>query len=204
MFFQGKVCIKFANFCTIGDKTFQFFLNRGLFKGRLNKLVEGKILMESFSFFKKMLFFIFSLALCYAVEWGASFFTQSSVANWYVSLKKPFWNPPDIAFPIVWTILYTLMGVSFGIILCNPNAYTFSVFLAFFVQIFLNFTWSFSFFYMESPALGLVNILLLFFAIVWNIYVFNLHSQLAAILLIPYFLWVAYAISLNLAICYLN
>ncbi|MFT4554283.1 MAG: tryptophan-rich sensory protein [Chlamydiales bacterium] len=90
--------------------------------------------MESVSFRKKALFFIFSLLLFYAVEWTASFFTQSSVGTWYLSLEKLFWNPPNLAFPIVWTILYTMMAVS----LCEPKAYSFKVFSRFFEQMFLN------------------------------------------------------------------
>jgi len=155
-------------------------------------------------FERKRFFFILSLAFCYSVEWTASFFTQSSVGTWYLSLEKPFWNPPSLAFPIVWTTLYTMMGVSIWKILCEPKAHSFKVFSAFFVQIFLNFTWSFSFFYMQSPILGLVNILLLLLAIMWNIYAFRPYSKTAARLLIPYFLWVAYATSLNFAIWYLN
>ncbi|MFT4554462.1 MAG: benzodiazapine receptor [Chlamydiales bacterium] len=160
--------------------------------------------MNTFSKRKKVALFILSLLFCYAVEVTASFFTQSSVGSWYVSLEKPFWNPPNLAFPVVWTALYTMMGVSLWKILCEPKAYFFKVFLAFFVQIFLNFTWSFAFFYMQSPSLGLFNIVLLLLAIMWNIYVFSQHSKTAARLLIPYFLWVGYASSLNLAIWYLN
>lgn len=160
--------------------------------------------MNPLSFRKRIVLLILSLAFCYAVELMASFFTQSSVGSWYVSLEKPFWNPPNLAFPIVWTILYTMIGISFWKILCEPKAYFFKVFLAFFVQLFLNFTWSFSFFYMQSPALGLFNIVLLLLAIMWNIYVFGQYSKTAARLLIPYVLWVGYASSLNFAIWYLN
>jgi translocator protein len=160
--------------------------------------------MGTFPSRKKIILFIFSLLFCYAVEWTASFFTQSSVDTWYQSLEKPFWNPPNLAFPIVWTILYTMIAVSLWKILCEPKAYSFKVSSAFFVQMFLNFTWSFSFFYMQSPTLGLINILILLAAIMWNIYVFRPYSKMAAQLLIPYFLWVAYATSLNFAIWHLN
>jgi benzodiazapine receptor len=156
------------------------------------------------SFRKKILFLILSLAFCYAVEWTASLFTQSSVESWYVSLKKPFWNPPNLAFPIVWTILYTMIGVSLWKILCEPTAYRLKVFLAFFLQMFFNFSWSLSFFYLKSPSMGLLNILVLLLAIIWNIRVFWPYSKIAAKLLVPYLMWVTYATSLNLAIWYLN
>lgn len=160
--------------------------------------------MALYSSRKRILLLVLSLIFCYTVEFTASFFTQSSVGTWYVSLKKPFWNPPNLAFPIVWTLLYTMIGVSLWKILCEPKVHRFRVLSVFFLQIFLNFTWSLSFFYLQSPILGLFNIVLLLFAIVWNIYVFNFYSKTAARLLVPYFLWVAYASSLNLAIWYLN
>ena len=160
--------------------------------------------MKTLSIYRKFILLLFSLFFCYGVEWTASFFTQSSVGTWYQSLQKPFWNPPNLAFPVIWTILYTMIGVSFWKILCEPKAYCFQLFLAFFLQIFLNFTWSFSFFYLQSPGMGLLNIILLLMAIIWNIKLFWAYSETAAKLLIPYLLWVAYATSLNFTIWYLN
>lgn len=126
--------------------------------------------------YKNTMLLIFSLLFCYAVEWSASFFTKSSVGSWYTELEKPFWNPPNLAFPLVWTVLYTMIGISFWLILCNAKAYTPKVFLVFFGQMLLNFTWSVSFFYLKSPQLGLINILLLLCAISWNIYAFS-HTR---------------------------
>lgn len=160
--------------------------------------------MTPLSFRKKSMLFMLSLAICYTVEWTASFFTQSSVGTWYQSLQKPFWNPPNVAFPIVWTILYTMIGLSFWKILCDSRAYRLEVFSAFFVQLLLNFMWSFSFFYLQSPIMGLLNIIFLLIAIAWNIKVFWHYSEIAAKLLIPYLLWVGYATSLNFALWYLN
>ena len=154
--------------------------------------------------YKNTIRLIFALLFSYTVMWSASVFTSSSVGSWYKALEKPFWNPPNSAFPIVWTILYTMIGIAFWKILCTPKAYTFKVFAAFFVQMLLNFTWSLAFFYLQNPALGLITILALLLAICWNIRVFNEHSKLAVKLLVPYFLWVFYASTLNLAIWYLN
>lgn len=154
--------------------------------------------------YKRTLLLILSLLFCYGVEWSASAFTRSSVDSWYMELEKPFWNPPNLAFPIVWTILYTMIGISFWLILCKLKAYTPKVFMAFFAQMLLNFTWSFSFFYLQSPLLGLINILLLLSAISWNIYIFSPYSKLAARLLLPYLLWVMYATTLNFSIWLMN
>lgn len=154
--------------------------------------------------YKNTILLIFSLLFCYGLEWGASIFTQSSVDSWYMELEKPFWNPPNLAFPLVWTVLYTMIGISFWLILCHEKAYTPRVFFAFFGQMLLNFTWSISFFYLQSPLLGLINILLLLCGISWNIYVFLPYSNLAVKLLIPYLLWVMYATTLNFSIWLMN
>lgn len=154
--------------------------------------------------YKNTILLIFSLLFCYGIEWSASIFTRSSVGSWYVTLEKPFWNPPNLAFPLVWTVLYTMIGISFWLILCTAKAYTSRVFLAFFGQMLLNFTWSVLFFYLQSPLLGLINILLLLCGISWNVYVFLPYSKLAAKLLIPYLLWVMYATTLNFSIWLMN
>ncbi|MEM1282012.1 MAG: TspO/MBR family protein [Chlamydiota bacterium] len=154
--------------------------------------------------FTKGFYLLLALVLCYSVEWTASLFTQSSVDTWYKTLIKPSWNPPNIAFPIVWTILYTMIALSFWLILSEPKARHPKPFVAFFLQLFLNFTWSLAFFYLQSPLLGLVNIIFLLVAILWNIREFSKYSLTASRLLYPYFLWVAYAVTLNAAIWYLN
>ena len=154
--------------------------------------------------YKSTLLLILSLLFCYGVEWSASVFTRSSVGSWYMELEKPFWNPPNLVFSIVWTVLYTMIGISFWLILCKKKAHTNNVFFAFFQQMFLNFTWPISFFYFQSPLLGLINILLLLYGISWNIYVFFPYSNLAAKLLIPYLLWVMYATTLNFSIWLMN
>ena len=153
---------------------------------------------------RKFLLLLLALALVYAVEWSASAFTQSSANTWYTTLEKPSWTPPKLAFPIVWTLLYTLIALSFWLILCDRRAYKTSVFVPFFVQLTLNFTWSFAFFYLRSSLLGLFNIGLLLAAILWTIVSFRRFSRWAAWLLVPYFFWVVYASALNLRIWMLN
>ncbi|NCF71519.1 MAG: tryptophan-rich sensory protein [Chlamydiales bacterium] len=153
---------------------------------------------------KNVVLLVLSLLLCYGVEWSASIFTQTSVDSWYKKLTRPPWNPPNFLFPIVWTILYTMIAISFWKILRLKQAYQVRVFTAFFLQLTLNFSWSVVFFYFQSSLLGLLNILLLLTAIVWNIYEFKVYSKLAAKLLIPYFLWVLYATSLNIYIWAMN
>lgn len=151
---------------------------------------------------KKIPSLFIAIAICYAVEFTASAFTQQSVSTWYVNLDKPLWTPPNLAFPIVWTILYTLMGVSLWLVWQKTQKI--SVFLPFAVQLALNFFWSLFFFGWQSPLLGLIDILALIAAIVWSIRTFDPYSKTAARLLIPYLAWVVYASSLNAYIWWYN
>lgn len=153
---------------------------------------------------KDVFLLIASLLLSYGVMWSASYFTQSSVGSWYVTLNKPSWTPPKVVFPIAWSALYTMIGVAFWLVIRQPKACNKEVLLTFFAQMLLNFLWSFSFFYLQSPFLGLVNILLLLVAICWNAYLFSLYSKWAGRLLVPYLLWVFYAATLNFSIWVTN
>ena len=113
---------------------------------------------------KKLSSLIIALTICYGVEMTASHFTAQSVKTWYPSLVKPFWTPPNLAFPIVWTLLYTLMAVSAWLVWQKTNVW--QVFLPFGLQLALNFLWSLFFFGWQNPGLGLIDISLLFCSIV--------------------------------------
>lgn len=151
---------------------------------------------------KKIPSLIIALAICYAVEMTASAFTQHSVNSWYTTLDKPFWTPPNLAFPIAWTLLYTLMGISLWLVWQKTKEW--SVYIPFAVQLALNFFWSLFFFGWQSPLLGLIDIVLLVAAIVWTIRTFTPYSQTAGRLLIPYLAWVVYASTLNAYIWWYN
>ena len=144
---------------------------------------------------KKLPSLMIALAICFAVEMTASHFTAQSVNTWYPTLVKPFWTPPKLAFPIVWTLLYTMMGVSVWLVWQKTKEWP--VFLPFALQLTLNFLWSLFFFGWQNPGLGLIDIILLFFAIWWTISTFAPYSKTAAWLLVPYLVWVGYAVSLN-------
>lgn len=160
--------------------------------------------MNTKRYIKKTAILIFCLALCYCVGFLGSIFTKSSVDSWYLTLNKPVWNPPKIIFPIIWNIIYAMIGISLWLVIIANKKKNKWVYLPFFIQLFLNFTWSFSFFYMRSPLLGLLNIAVLIPAIYWNIVVFYRYSKKAAFLLCPYFFWVLFAFSLNFFIWYMH
>lgn len=135
----------------------------------------------------------------------SSYFTLSSIDSWYLALNKPFFNPPNWIFWPVWTLLYIMIWISFYLVWKKwfwkkKDKLKFIYFL----QLFLNFTWSISFFYLENPLLWFINILILWAIIIYNIILFNKVDKNAWLLLIPYLLWVTFASILNISIYILN
>ncbi|MCL5676167.1 MAG: tryptophan-rich sensory protein [Patescibacteria group bacterium] len=131
-------------------------------------------------------------------------FTVSSVRLWYSFLNKPFFSPPNWIFGPVWTTLYLLMGISAGII-WNRKGKAAKKALGFFaLQLFLNFLWSIFFFGFHLPFLALLDLILLWLAILVTMKLFYKISELSFWLLVPYILWVSFAGVLNLAIVLLN
>jgi len=143
-------------------------------------------------------------ALCLLVGAAGSFFPSST--GWYQNLKKPSFNPPGWVFGPVWTILYIMMGVSAFLILqkdISVNAVK-TALVIFLIQLLLNAVWTPLFFGLKSPLLAFIDIVLLWFGILFTIVKFYGISKPAALLLIPYLLWVTFASVLNFAILLLN
>lgn len=149
--------------------------------------------------------FIVFIVLCFTVEIFGSFWTKETVSTWYPTLVKPSWTPPDWVFGPVWITLYIMIAVSGWLIYRSRFSHNRSIALFFYgVQLALNFIWSFLFFSLRNPALGLVDILFLLLFIVLTIVKAWPVRPLASLLLIPYLLWVMYATSLNGGIWLLN
>lgn len=132
--------------------------------------------------------------------------TAPAVREWYPGLALPSWRPPNLAFPIVWTILYLAMAYAAWLVwqaTARSERGWESAWLAlslYGVQLALNLAWSFLFFGLRSPALGLMDIFPLAAAILATLLAFKEHSRLAAWLMAPYLLWVCYAAVLNFEI----
>lgn len=141
------------------------------------------------------------VALSLAAGYVGSLF---SPGEWYQSLEKPDLTPPDIVFPIVWNLLYILMGVAAWCIWKSQSVFRSMAILLFIIQLLLNVLWSYLFFGMQSPALALLEIAVLWIVLVTTLFVFYKIDKSAGFLLIPYIAWVSFAIYLNYSIFVLN
>ena len=155
---------------------------------------------------KKLGYIIICVFVCLVIGFLASMATQSSVNSWFSTLNKPSFNPPNWLFAPVWTTLYILMGISAGWVWGKGfhHKWVKTGLYHFGFQLLLNALWSIAFFGLKNPFLGLVIILSLVVMLSLTIRWFYLVSRLAALLLVPYLLWVCFATALNYKIWELN
>lgn len=121
----------------------------------------------------------------------------------YNTLVQPPLAPPAILFPIVWTILYTLMGVSYGILDVNGLVDS-NINRIYYLQLFVNALWSIIFFIFKWRFIAFLWIILLLVLIIIMTVRFYRKNKVAGLLQIPYILWVAFATYLNLGVYLLN
>ena len=154
----------------------------------------------------KVLKFIISILICQSAGIFGSIFTFEAVPDWYSTLTKPTFAPPGWVFGPVWIILYFLMGVSLYTVWVSESKPKIRkvFFTVFGIQLVLNALWSLLFFGLRSPLLGLVDIILLDIMVLTTIIYAKSVSKLAAILLVPYLVWIIFATILNSAIFLLN
>lgn len=121
----------------------------------------------------------------------------------YNSLTKPFLAPPSIVFPIVWSILYIIMGISYGILESNEQIDG-KINLIYYIQLGVNALWSIFFFLLKWRLFSFIWILLLAVLVIVMIIKFYQKNKVAGLIQIPYLLWVLFASYLNIAIYILN
>lgn len=121
----------------------------------------------------------------------------------YQTLQKPFLSPPSIVFPIVWTILYVFMGISYGI-LKNKKLADQGIDKIYYLQLGINSLWSIFFFVLKWRFFSFLWILLLILTVLIMIQRFYEKNKVAGLLQIPYLVWIVFASYLNLAISFLN
>jgi benzodiazapine receptor len=145
------------------------------------------------------------LAVCFAAAGIGGAVTTPKIGNWYATLAKPTWNPPDWIFGPVWSALYFCMAVAAWLV-WRQNGFTAAKvpLILFGVQLALNVLWSCLFFGLQSPGLAFLEVLLLWAAIAATTVTFWERSMIAGILFVPYLAWVTFASVLNFTIWRLN
>ncbi len=148
---------------------------------------------------------IVSIALPLTIGAIAGIFTAEAVPEWYATLNRPSFNPPNWVFGPVRTTLYALMGFSLFLVWKQraSKERNLAIFV-FLLQLTLNFFWSFLFFYFNMIGIALIEIAMLLISIVLMLVLFYKIKPLAAYINIPYLLWVAFATILNASYYFLN
>ncbi|WP_256107737.1 TspO/MBR family protein [Streptomyces sp. ODS05-4] len=144
------------------------------------------------------------LGLCFAVAaiGGAA---AADAGSTYTALERPGWAPPSWLFGPVWTVLYAMIAVSAWLaVRARSTTSAKPAMIAWGAQLALNLAWTPLFFAADQYGLAFLDILLLLAALAVTMLLFHRRSPAAALLLVPYAVWVAYATALNLAIWQLN
>jgi translocator protein len=149
---------------------------------------------------------IISIAIPLLIGFAGGTFTSAEIPNWYATLNKPSWQPPNWLFGPVWTTLYILMGIALYLVWkADANAsLKQTAILLFAIQLILNFFWSIIFFNQHQIGWALVEIIVLWILILLTIFSFSKINNTAAWLLVPYISWVSFAAILNYTIWQLN
>jgi benzodiazapine receptor len=135
----------------------------------------------------------------------ASFGGRYAPSPWYTDLAKPTWTPPNWLFGPVWTILYILMAVAAWLVWRHrehPGAR--SALGSYVVQLILNGLWSWIFFGQQRIGLALLDLLVLWIAVLATLILFWRVRRSCGLLLLPYLVWITFAGVLNLALWHLN
>jgi len=147
-----------------------------------------------------------SIFVCFLAGIIGSVFTYPSIQTWYVTIRKPFFTPPNWIFGPVWTLLYLMMAVSLFLFIessVKTKEFRKGIFV-FSIQLLLNVIWSITFFGLKDIFAALLVILVLLMAILLTFIEFNKYDRNSALLLLPYLFWVSFAFILNLSLWLLN
>ena len=149
--------------------------------------------------------YLFWILLAEGVGLLAGFLTRDATEIYGSTMIKPPLSPPAVLFPVVWTVLYALMGIGAARIYLSPDSrerrWSMNVFVA---QLAVNFFWSLIFFNAQAYGFAFFWLLLLWALIFVMIILFSKVDRTAALLQIPYLFWVTFALYLNLGVWVLN
>ena len=141
---------------------------------------------------KKIKPYVVSIAIALAVGALSGFLSMEGMENFDNFVQAPL-SPPAFLFPIVWTILYTLMGISSAIVWQKGKGRNQRALLIYALQLIVNFFWSLIFFNLNAFLFAFIWLLLLLFLIILMIIEFYKIDKTSAYLQIPYLLWVSFA-----------
>jgi tryptophan-rich sensory protein len=149
---------------------------------------------------------LFAVPLVLLLGYLSGVAAGSSADNvWFAGLRKPNSFPPPATFAIVWTVLYALMGLALAMVCAAWGArYRLPAILAFILQLAINLAWSPIFFAQHEIALALFTLLALDVAVLMTFVLFWMVRRAAALLLLPYLAWIAFATLLNWQFLQLN
>ena len=154
--------------------------------------------------FKKWKPYIFFILLSEGVGFLSWLFTRNAMMLYSSGIEKPPLSPPAWLFPIVWIVLYALMGISAAKVATSPNKKDNTGLNLFVAQLIVNFFWSFLFFNAQAFGLAAIWLVLLWVLVLLMILSFQKVDMKAAWLQIPYLIWLTFAAYLNLGVYLLN
>lgn len=153
--------------------------------------------------FKKPVPYIFSVALSLGIGGLSAFLTKDSIPI-YSEINRPSLSPPAELFPIVWTILFVLMGIAAALIWCSNGKQLDTALIFYGAQLVFNFCWSLIFFNFRAFFIAFIWLLILLMLIGITTIKFFRIKKLSGWLMLPYFFWVCFAGYLNFMIWMLN
>lgn len=143
---------------------------------------------------KKYIAYPIAIVVSLGVGYLSRLLQADALREWYPTLVRSPLSPPNVLFPIVWTVLYLLMGVSLGECFRTGNM---RAVVPWVLQLATNVLWSFVFFWLRDPLLGVATIILLIVLTLWYMSSAGRTSSWAAWLMVPYMLWLFFATYLN-------
>lgn len=149
--------------------------------------------------------YVFWIGMTEAVGGLAGWLTKDGMDLYKTQVVKPALSPPPIVFPIVWSVLYALMGTGMArVVLSARSEERNDAMQVFLLQLGVNFAWSIFFFNLQTYGGALAILLILLALIVWMLLRFRRVDRPAAWMQLPYLLWVSFAAYLNAGVWALN
>lgn len=143
------------------------------------------------------------VVICLMSSGLISWVSSSHISGWYQTLIQPSLSPPKWVFAPMWTALYVTIGIAGGLLWQDRKKYP-GFFFLFILQLIFNFSWSFIFFMGENIRWAMVDIFVLWLSILFIIILGFAQKKIIGWLLLPYLLWVSFAMALNYYIWRLN